>query len=73
MIGVIFRENQKAMVEEFFELFKTPWEPVREGEYMMSSLRRIPAIPVPPARLLLVFCSDQCPWTIRMESGSIPL
>ena len=31
MIGVISRENQKAVVEEFFELFKTPWDPMPGG------------------------------------------
>ena len=29
MIGVIFRDTQKSVVEEFFELFKTPWEVFR--------------------------------------------
>ena len=26
MIGVVARANQARLVEEFFQLFKTPWE-----------------------------------------------
>ena len=73
MIGVIFREHQKAMVEEFFELFKTPWEPFREGgdircrPYDESRRSRSPR--ETGACLLL---RTNVPWTIGMESGSIP-
>jgi hypothetical protein len=31
MIGVAARAADHAVVREFFELFKTPWEPAREG------------------------------------------
>ena len=31
MIGVIAKTGQTATVEEFFELFKTPWEFYREA------------------------------------------
>ena len=31
MIGVISKDGQKWAVEEFFELFKTPWEYYRDG------------------------------------------
>ena len=41
MIGVIARDEQRATVEEFFELFKTPWEPYRERGAYDVLLRRI--------------------------------
>ena len=59
MIGVIFRKPQGSMVEEFFELFKTPWEPVREGGIYDVVLTTDPGVSVPPARLVLAFCSGQ--------------
>ena len=31
MIGVIPNPNETAVVEEFFQLFKTPWEFHRQG------------------------------------------
>ena len=66
MIGVISREDQKAMVEEFFELFKTPWEPCREGgRVSMSSLRRIPALPLPPRSWYLSSARKRCPMDDR--------
>lgn len=33
MIGVISKESEKEIVEEFFELFKVPWEFYSEGRY----------------------------------------
>ena len=32
MIGVIAKAGQVGVVEEFFELFKTPWELYRPGQ-----------------------------------------
>src|SRR5438552_16789870 len=31
MIGVISQANERDVIEEFFQLFKTPWEFFREG------------------------------------------
>jgi len=31
MIGVIAQAAERGVVEEFFQLFKTPWEFYREG------------------------------------------
>ena len=58
MIGVIFRKPQSTMVEEFFELFKTPWEPAREGGVYDVVLTTNPGVSVPPARLVLAFCPE---------------
>ena len=47
MIGVIARPGQAAIVEEFFQLFKTPWEFYRDGkayDVLISSADDLPAI-----------------------------
>ena len=32
MIGVISKDRQKPPIKEFFELFKTPWETIKESK-----------------------------------------
>lgn len=66
MIGVLFRNHQKAMVEEFFELFKTPWEPFREEGTYDVVLTTNPGFPVPSARLVLAFCPEAMPLDDRL-------
>ena len=61
MIGVISREYQRAAVEEFFELFKTPWEHCREGGAYDVVITTDPAVPVPPAKLVIAFGSEGTP------------
>jgi hypothetical protein len=61
MIGVISREYQRAAVEEFFELFKTPWEHCRECEAYDVVITTDPAVPVPPAKLVIAFGSEGTP------------
>jgi hypothetical protein len=56
MIGVLPREGQAAVVEEFFELFKTPWCWFEEGrayDVVITTTEQRPASI--DARLLLVF------------------
>lgn len=55
MIGVISRENQRAAVEEFFELFKTPWEHFRHDGTYDVIVATDPASPPPPAKLVIVY------------------
>jgi hypothetical protein len=58
MIGVCFRDGQQAAVEEFFELFKTPWEPYRpQGTYHTLLVAADVPVPDTAARLLVVFGS----------------
>lgn len=55
MIGVLAKTEQLGVVEEFFELFKTPWEFYRpDGRYdvVISTSGRVPESDAP---LLLVF------------------
>jgi hypothetical protein len=59
LIGVIPKAGQAAVVEEFFQLFKTPWEfyrPDRDYEVVIVTADRVPEI-APP--LLLIFSSDR--------------
>lgn len=55
MIGIIARPGQIATVEEFFELFKTPWELYRQDRAYDVVLATTDHIPQVDARLLLVY------------------
>jgi hypothetical protein len=59
VIGVVAKENQRQVVEEFFELFKTPWEPFcAEHEYdvVVVTADQVPAV---NARLILIYSADE--------------
>jgi hypothetical protein len=59
LIGVIPRADQIEAVEEFFELFKTPWEMYRPG-IVYDVIVATADIPLDlSARLLLVYGSDE--------------
>jgi len=65
MIGILTDESEIAVIEEFFQLFKTPWERFREGvsyDIVISSLSRIPDL---DARLTLLYSSELGPWDTR--------
>lgn len=55
MIGVIPKEGQISVVEEFFELFKTPWELYRAGNSYEVVIATADEIPEVNARLVLVY------------------
>src|SRR2546423_15355260 len=58
MIGVISHPAEQASVEEFFQLFKTPWEPFQEGrpyDVVLVAVEEVPAIESP---VLIVFGSQ---------------
>lgn len=56
MIGVSCRDEQRAAVEEFFELFKTPWERCRPGgSYHTLLVGEGAPLPEAQARLMVVF------------------
>jgi hypothetical protein len=62
LIGVISKSEQRAVVEEFFELFKTPWEFYRPGiayEVVIASTHEMPADV--RAHLLLIFGATEKP------------
>jgi hypothetical protein len=71
MIGVIFRNEQRAAVEEFFELFKTPWEPWRPGaSYHTLLVGSGATIPEGNARLVVIFGAEPRPQDAAL--GALP-
>ena len=58
MIGVIAKADQARVVEEFFELFKTPWEfclPGRAYDVVIITTKQVPEV---NAKLLLLYGPD---------------
>ncbi len=55
MIGVVSIKDEIGVVEEFFQLFKTPWEMYRAGESYDVLLVTGEEIPKVNARLVLIF------------------
>jgi hypothetical protein len=58
LIGVISKPEQAAAVEEFFQLFKTPWEFYRSGchyDVVVATAEQIPGV---TPRLLLIYSAD---------------
>jgi hypothetical protein len=58
MIGVACKSEEVSVVAEFFQLFKTPWELLEEGNSYDVVLATGDTIPQTDARLLLVFSSE---------------
>lgn len=56
MIGVISKENEIEVVEEFFQLFKTPWEFYKDDrEYEVVIISKSECIKKINAKVILVF------------------
>ena len=55
MIGVIAKADQRAAVEEFFQLFKTPWEFYRPGRTYDVVVATVDEIPAVETRLLVAY------------------
>lgn len=72
MIGVLAREDEQEIVKEFFELFKTPWEPYRPGcsyDVVVSTAGRDESL---QAGLVLAYGSDESePATVRRQEVSL--
>lgn len=60
MIGVLFPTEVASAVAEFFELFKTPWEPYQAGREYDVVMTTVDTVPETQPRLLLVFGSGNC-------------
>jgi hypothetical protein len=59
MIGVVANDAEIPAIEEFFELFKTPWERLRGNrlyEVVIASDHRVPE---PRAKLVLVYGTEE--------------
>jgi hypothetical protein len=57
MIGIICNESEREIAEEFFELFKTPWEFCVAGRYYEVVISTLCKTPEVNTRLLIVFSS----------------
>jgi peptidoglycan/xylan/chitin deacetylase (PgdA/CDA1 family) len=67
MIGVLAKPEMALAVQEFFELFKTPWEwyiPGRAYDVIISSCDEVPEV---SGKLLIVFGSTPRPIDARLE------
>src|SRR5512139_1910422 len=65
MIGVACRSEEREIVQEFFELFKTPWEFFDEGhdyEVVMASAGEMSSLRAP---LVVLFGSERCTFDIQ--------
>jgi hypothetical protein len=72
VIGVIAKAGQRRVVEEFFELFKTPWEHYEEGrryDVVLSSTGAMPSAVGTSTRLLVLFGSEQQASDVRFGIG----
>jgi len=58
VIGVIARVDEVPIVEEFFELFKTPWEFYRPGRRYDVVVATADDIPAVDATLVVIYGSD---------------
>jgi hypothetical protein len=71
MIGVLCSADEVATAAEFFQLFKTPWEPFVAGRDYDVVIATVPSVPETDAALLLVFgsgpCSVDTPWGIQPD------
>jgi len=69
MIGVICNPEQRPVAEEFFQLFKTPWEFYRPGEAYDVILTTAARPPEGDAKLVLIFGSEvkSCDRTADLE------
>jgi hypothetical protein len=57
LIGVIVKPDEKPIVEEFFELFKTPWEFYWPGRRYEAIVATVDEIPLVETDLLVVYGS----------------
>ena len=58
MIGVLAKSDQIGTVEEFFQLFKTPWEFYRAGRTYDVVIATVNDIPDVDARLLVIYGAE---------------
>jgi hypothetical protein len=73
MIGVLCPADEAAAAEEFFQLFKTPWEFHEKGRSYDVVITTVSSVPECDARLRLVFgsvtCSTDADWGVQPGAG----
>jgi hypothetical protein len=70
LIGVISRPGQTGIVEEFFELFKTPWEKYRPGRAYDVIVATADEIPEIKPKLLLIYSASRVDIDSRFNVSS---
>lgn len=65
MIGVCCKKNERDIVQEFFELFKTPWRLYEKGQSYDVVLVTADETPEVDANLLIIFGSDAKGWDVE--------
>jgi hypothetical protein len=83
VIGIALRYYDAAIVAEFFQLFKTPWEYVRPGGIYEVIMTDADPAEIPEARLVIVFSGNQAvpdrpagigkPVLVRSEAVEFPI
>ncbi|MBZ5706596.1 MAG: hypothetical protein LAN63_14700 [Acidobacteriia bacterium] len=71
MIGVIAKPEQLGTVEEFFELFKTPWEFYRPGQMYDVVIAAGDEIPEVNAKLFLVYSPSAKVMDARLGASTL--
>jgi hypothetical protein len=70
MIGLVHTEHERPIAREFFELFKTPWEPYTSGRYYDILVVTSGEVPSDPnAKLILIYGSRRT----RFDRDIVPL
>lgn len=64
MIGVISNDSEQSIVEEFFQLFKTIWEPYQKNKFYDVVICTTEKIPYIKTKLLLIFSSEKTQFDI---------
>lgn len=63
MLGVLANEQSRPLAEEFFQLFKTPWEFAHaDRAYDVLLVTDGEAIPETPAKLVFLYGAQPIPW-----------
>jgi hypothetical protein len=74
MIGILCYATERRVIQEFFELFKTPWEFCKGGRHYAAVMSTLHQVPETNTSLLLVFSSVltdfDCLNGVTVESAS---
>jgi hypothetical protein len=73
VIGVIARAGERPAVQEFFQLFKTPWEYFREGEAYDVLVITGKVTPETQAKLVVCLSETSSNHQTKVEIGSASL
>ena len=72
MIGIVAKTIDHRVIEEFFQLFKTPWELVQQGRQYDVVIAASEDIPDVDTRLLIVFRSQRHEYRFALRDHTGP-